>query len=279
LPFFVTVRRTCATWAAPANPIQAGARDGLDRAAGPAAVVRAHRRDGGDASPGQLLELPVQRRHVALDRHHVIRVPASDDLSGVALRVQCVDRYDRAGQTGERFQQVPHRGDLVRLRGHRHLPEDRADAVRQRRHQVRGLPVLVLRAADGLAVDGDHQTAADLYGPGPQPGAEDLVEHVRADQGERAPERGLLRRAAGCAQPGQHVRPGIGGPLPDRGERPRPRDYRRDPDGEQPGQRMPPPALLPRVRDLAEEIEKVLAAGSRNGRRCHRRAGVPRGRR
>jgi hypothetical protein len=25
LPFFVTVRRNCATWAAPSNPIQAGA--------------------------------------------------------------------------------------------------------------------------------------------------------------------------------------------------------------------------------------------------------------
>jgi hypothetical protein len=29
LPFFVTVRRTCATWAAPANPIQAGAKTAL----------------------------------------------------------------------------------------------------------------------------------------------------------------------------------------------------------------------------------------------------------
>jgi hypothetical protein len=38
-------------------------------------------------------------------------------------------------------------------------------------------------------------------------------------------------------------------------------------------------ALLPRVRDLGQEIEQVLAAGSRDRRRCHRRAGVPRGRR
>ena len=116
-------------------------------------------------------------------------------------------------------------------------------------------------------------------GPGVQPGSKDLIEHVGADQGESAPERGLRRRAAGRAQPCQHVRPGIGGPLPDRGERPRPRDHRRDPDREQAGQWMPPPASLPRVRDLGKEFEKVLAAGSRNGRRCHRRAGVPRGRR
>jgi hypothetical protein len=41
------------------------------------------------------------------------------------------------------------------------------------------------------------------------------------------------------------------------------------PDGEQ---RVPPAALLPRIRDLGKEIEKVLAAGSRHERRCHRRA-------
>ena len=61
------------------------------------------------------------------------------------------------GEAGERFQQVPHCGDLVGLLVHGDLAEDRADAVRQRRDQVRGLPVLVLRAADGLAVDGDDQ--------------------------------------------------------------------------------------------------------------------------
>jgi hypothetical protein len=39
------------------------------------------------------------------------------------------------------------RGNLIRLRVHGHLAEHRADAVRQRRDQVRGLPVLALRAA------------------------------------------------------------------------------------------------------------------------------------
>ena len=56
-------------------------------------------------------------------------------------------------------------------------------------------------------------------------------------------------------------------------------DPGRDPDSEQPGQRVPPAALLPRVRDLGKEIKEMLAAGSQHGRRCHRRAGVPRGRR
>ena len=68
----------------------------------------------------------------------------------------------------------------------------------------------------------------------------------------------------------------VSGPLPDRGERPRARDHRRDPDGDQPGQRMTASAPLARVRDLGEKIEKVLAAGSWDRRRCHRRAGVSR---
>ena len=137
-------------------------------------------------------------------------------------------------------------------------------------------PVLFLRAADGLAVDSDDQPAAGLHGPGPEPGTEDPVEHVGADQGERAAEGGLLRRSAHRAQHRQRLRAGIGGPLPDRGERPRPRDHRRDPHGQQPGQRMPAPAPLPRVRDLGKEIEKVVAAGSRDRRRWHRRAGPSR---
>ena len=92
-----------------------------------------------------------------LDGHHVIGVPAEDDLRSVGLRMHCAGRDDRGGEAGERFQQVPHRGDLVRFLLYGDLPEDRADAVRQRRDQVRGLPALALRAADGLAVDRDHQ--------------------------------------------------------------------------------------------------------------------------
>jgi hypothetical protein len=82
-------------------------------------------------------------------------------------------------------------------------------------------------------------------------------------QCQRAPERGLLRRAAGRAERGQDVRAGIGGPLADRGERPRPSDHRRDPYGEQPGQLVPAAAPFPWIRDLGQEIKQVVlrAAG------------------
>ena len=210
-----------------------------------------------------------------LDGHYVVRAPARDDLRGITLRVQGIDRDDRACQVSERLQQVPDGGNLIALRVHGDLAEHGADAVRERCDQVRGLPVPALRAADGLAVDRDHQPAACPPRPRPQPRAEDPVEHVRADQGERAPERRLLRRPACRAEPGQHLLAGVGGPLPDRGERPRPRDHRRHPDGQQPGEGMPPPAPLPRVRDLGKEVKQVPAAGSSHrGGRWHRRASL-----
>jgi hypothetical protein len=67
------------------------------------------------------------------------------------------------------------------------------------------------RTADSLAVDGDHQPAAGLHGLGPEPGAEDPVERIGADQGERAgrwippPARGPGPRRPG--PPGRHRRP------------------------------------------------------------------------
>lgn len=71
------------------------------------------------------------------------------------------------------------------------LPVHGRQGVCQRRDQVWGLPVLVPRATDGLLIDRDDHPAADLRGLGPEPGAENPVQHVRADQGERAPKRGL----------------------------------------------------------------------------------------
>jgi hypothetical protein len=100
-----------------------------------------------------------------------------------------------------------------------------------------------------------------------------------ADQGEGPSERRFLRRAAGRAEHGEHLRARVGGPLPDRGDRLRAGDDRRDPDGEQPRQRVPAAAPFPRVRDLGKEIKQVLAAGGRDRQGCHRRAGVPCGRR
>ena len=39
-----------------------------------------------------------------LDGHHVVRLPACDDLRGVTLRVQGIYRDDGAGHAGEGLQ-------------------------------------------------------------------------------------------------------------------------------------------------------------------------------
>jgi len=172
------------------------------------------------------------------------------------LGVQRVHRDDRVLQVGERLEQLADRGDLVALRVDGDLAEDRADAVGQGRDQVRGLTALLLRAADGLAVDRDHRAAVGPGGPGPQPRPEDRVEGIGADLGERPPVGGLVGRSPGRAQRGEHVGAGVGGPLPDCRERPRPGGHGRDPHGERPGQRVPPPALLALVRNLGQQIEE-----------------------
>jgi len=75
----------------------------LDRPAGPAAVIRAYGRERGDGGPGQLLQPLVQGQHVALDGHHVVRLPADDGLGGVTLRVQGVNGDDGDGQAANAF--------------------------------------------------------------------------------------------------------------------------------------------------------------------------------
>ncbi len=97
---------------------------------------------------------------------NVVCAPVQDRPCGVVLGVQRAHRHDRARQVGERLEKFADGGDLVALGVDGDLAEDGADAVGQRRDQVRGLPVL--------------------------------------------------------AQAGEHVGPGVGGPLADRGERPRP---------------------------------------------------------
>jgi len=230
-----------------------GRQDGLDRgAAALAAVARGHRRDCGDQCPRQLFELQIQHGHVGLDGHHVVRLPAQDRRRGVMLRVQRVDRQDRPDQVGERLQQLAHRGNLVALLIHLDLAEDRAAAVRQGCHQVRCLPAPRFRAADGLAVHRDNQAPAD---PSPAPRAQGRV------QRGRPPERRLVRRSPDRAQGVQHVAADVGGSLADRGERPRPRDDRSGPQRKQPAERVTDPATAARVRDLGEQVKKVLAAG------------------
>ena len=136
------------------------------------------------------------------------RSPPVQRRRNSVVAVQALEADGQAPQRRRHAGRVPGPGgDLVALRVRGDPPEDRADAAGQRRDQVRGLPVPALRAADGLAVDRDHEPTSRPDRPGPQPRAQDPVEDIGAEQGERAPAGGLARRPAVRAEHGQRRRP------------------------------------------------------------------------
>ena len=103
------------------------------------------------------------------------------------------------------------------------------------------------------------------------------VQSVRVEPREQPADGRLLRsRGPGHAQLGQGLGAHVRDPLPDRGERPRTRDHRRQPHREQRGHRVAHPARVARIGHPGEHPEQVLVAGrpDGNGRRargCHRR--------
>jgi hypothetical protein len=148
-PFLVTVRPSCATWAAASDSVQAGASTVLmvRRARRPWSALPAEWRGW---RPRAAFSAAGTASACWPGRSSRSRRLADDELRRVVLRVPCADRDNRGGAAGERFQQVPHRGSFVRFRVHGNLPGDCADAVGQCRSQVRGLPRSCLRAAGRL---------------------------------------------------------------------------------------------------------------------------------
>ena len=192
------------------------------------------------------------------------------------LRVHRVDREDRPGQVGERLQELPHCRNLVRLLIHGDLAEDRADAVRQCCDQVRRLR-LPCSSRRGRSCRRWRSPAgrSAQHGPGPQPGTEHPVEHIGADQGERPAEGGLLRpgRAPRPARPGPPAG-GIGGPTAR--SRRTTATPRSPPRSRRPA--APPAHAAARASSAGpgpgqRRSREVVAAGSRDRRRWHRRAG------
>ena len=161
--------------------------------------------------------------------------------------------------------------------------------MRQRRHQdAAPVPALLPRAADGLAVDRDHAAARKAVQTWPsgseQPGTTEggcrgRATHSRADERANARrKRGLLREpgrvAAGPAWASTSG-PGIGGPCPIAAKI-IDRDHRRDPDGQQPQlSACQQPRLSAGPVTWVKQIEQVLAAGSRDRRRCSSAGGDP----
>jgi hypothetical protein len=75
LPFFVTVRRGCATLGCAVEPDPGRGEGGLDRAAGPAAEVFGHGRDGGTSFQGSQVRERLQQ--VRMTTGHNVRASAA----------------------------------------------------------------------------------------------------------------------------------------------------------------------------------------------------------
>jgi hypothetical protein len=108
-----------------------------------------------------------------------------------------------------------------------------------------------------------------------QPRADGLVQRIRIDAGQHATNRRLGRwpegtgqRVAAYAERGQHLAGRIRGPLADRGQRPRTRQYRAGRHGQHRAQRMPSATPLSRVGELGEVVKQAaaLVGGQRGGR-------------
>jgi hypothetical protein len=199
---------------------------------------------GRDLPPGQGFELGVQAGLVVLHGQDVMRLFLGDQEPGVlALGMQRIGGHHPAGQV-QRGQQRRERCDLIGLAVHLGLREHRAGLLVCGRQQVPGLAITagmpgsahrlaIHRHCPPLPPPTPRQRAAGLQ-PGGQPRSHRGLQRGGIHRFQHPPERRLIRRlepprqrVIADPQRGQHPRRGIGGPLADRGERPRPRQHRR----------------------------------------------------
>jgi hypothetical protein len=161
-----------------------------------------------------------------LDRDHIVRAAPGKVAGVLALGVQGLRGDDRVGDF-QAVQQLSEHRDLIGLGPHLHLAQHHAPGLVERREQVTAALVVVPRAAQSLAVHRDHPP---LRGPGRgtpgRPLAGQVIEGVRVQALQGPPDGGLARHRTGHPEPGQRLLVSVGGPLGDRGERPRPGQHR-----------------------------------------------------
>ena len=151
-------------------------------------------RDGGDRGPGKLPELLVQGGHVGFDGHYVVRPAGEDHLRRVSLRVHCIivktapprRRTPSAalGPRGSRCTSRPRRPG----RGPR---RSRAPGPRPGAGPSRPCSTRRGRSCRRSRSPPPQARTARVHSQAPRP-----VQHIGADQGERATVGRLLRRAA-----------------------------------------------------------------------------------
>jgi len=183
---------------------------------------------------------------------------------GGPLAVQGVEGDHPPGEL-QRLQQRLDLGNLVGLVAYLPLGQHGGHIVGHRRQQVQRPPVVLARAADGLAIDRQRRPGGLLLLPpaaagGTRPGMlgeedPDHLVHRRGVHRRQHPPEGVLTRrppppgppiAAGT-QRGQHLLRRLTSPFGDRQHRPAPRQHRRRGHRQHRRQGMPDPPRPARI--------------------------------
>ena len=120
---------------------------------------------------------------MAFQRQQVVGLLVDHPLSDAALAAHSVDGHNRPFDL-QHLQQLGDRYDLIRFFGHLDLAKHQSLARREGRYHVdRGLAaLLVVRAAHGFAIDGDH--ALGKAGSRRDPGDKAALEGLAVQRGE-----------------------------------------------------------------------------------------------
>jgi hypothetical protein len=191
------------------------------------------------------------------------------ELGGIGVGLQRVGGDHRAGEV-EVGEQRGEAGDLTGGAVDLSLGEDGAGGVVHRGEQMDLPAVVAFGTAERLAVDRDRPSPSVGTVAVGQPGADRGGQGLGVKPGEGAADRGFARDrphpvagegiAAGSER-GTHGLGCVGGPLGDRGDRPRARQDRGSGEHQDGDQRVPAPSAGPGVADGGEVGERVRCLG------------------
>ncbi len=250
----------------PGDIVDHGCRSGLD--ASVIAVDRLVPADGGVLEvPGFLLgdehvDVVAQASLVAFEGENVVGFLVDDGPGDVALASHGVDGDDGALDR-HHLQKLRDRDDFVRFLRHFHLPEDQPLARREGRDHVnrRFRSFLVAGPPRRLAVDGDHLGRSPGLGrnPGDEAALEFLSIQRREDVAQMVVGGCPVAKRPEPPQQLQLLRPETG----DIGEGFRPGQHRQKAKQQNLVERIHHLAGLPRVRNIAEILQKNNALANR----------------
>ena len=213
-------------------------------------------------------------RAVLLQRQEVVAAAPEDGRRDLHLGADRVDRHQGAFQR-QPLQEERDGGDLVRLAGHRLLPEHQPLAARPGGDEVQGTAPLApgVGAARGLAVDGD-QVGLGLA-QALDPSRKARLEQLGIERGEHLAQRVVARNAVPVGQEAAQEGQVLPAPEPDLGHVVGPGQGGAEQQEQDLGQRVEHLGPLPWVLQRSEVVEQRGAGGGAVHGRLHPTGRLP----